>query len=755
MIEQIIEHTGEFGCRCSACLSGRDPHEQPSDSLAATVDGLAGSTAPNGLEIWSVEQIAAYLNRSGASWQEGPDPAPQRGDEDPNTITFGFFENQGELFDNGYVYLFNGRYSGLSEYFNFAAFSEAQRGATREAIQSWDDVAAVTFVETSADDADINFGNLASAPTTQAYARLPFGTFSSNESLNVQVQPIAGDIWISASQTSNFQLDEGRYGLQTLTHEIGHSLGLSHPGDYNAGTGGPITYPNSADYYQDNRVYTVMSYFNASSIGANHFDFHLSTIAYSPVPLIHDIAAIQAMYGADMTTRTGDTTYGFNSNAGRDAYDFEATPAPIMAIWDAGGIDTLDASGYNTNQIIDLREGALSSIGGVTPEDAPSFEEVNANRAEAGLPPVSRATYDGNMAFLAANPTAGALTDNVGIAYGAVIENAIGGSGDDLLVGNDADNVLIGNGGSDGLVGGLGSDTFVLDGDFAGDGIDTITDFSTEDVLRLVDVAGARVVFEQVGADTIVSLDGAEVAVLVDTDAMAALSATDFRNSPSSTTLIVDGEEIPLAISGSSGDDSIRSVAGVEAIIAGNGGNDVISGRGKSDFLLGNAGDDILKGANGHDTLFGGRDNDQLFGGNGSDTLSGDRGDDFLDGGNGDDLLTGGSGSDVFFFENGNFRAGVDTVTDFEIGIDSIQFASEPASVTYANGADGARMFVDGELMAIFQGVTAEEMRGEIDAPTNAFEDSAMDKNPSFDTVEFFVPRGANEIDYLAMTHVV
>ena len=35
----------------------------------------------------------------------------------------------------------------------------------------------------------------------------------------------------------------------------------------------------------------------------------------------HDILAAQIMYGADMTTRTGDTTYGFNSNAGRDHYD--------------------------------------------------------------------------------------------------------------------------------------------------------------------------------------------------------------------------------------------------------------------------------------------------------------------------------------------------------------------------------------------------------------------------------------------------
>src|SRR5204863_1372406 len=167
----------------------------------------------------------------------------------------------------------------------------------------------------------------------------------------------------------------------------------------------------------------------------------------------------QTIYGADMTTRTGDTTYGFNSNAGRDSYDFTTTPAPIMTIWDAGGTDTLDASGYATSQIVDLREGALSSIGGVTIDTAPSFAQVNANRAAVGLSAISLATYNGNMAALAANAVVGRLTDNVGIAYGAIIENAVGGSGNDLLIGNNVDNILRANGGDDGLNGGAGNDT--------------------------------------------------------------------------------------------------------------------------------------------------------------------------------------------------------------------------------------------------------------------------------------------------------
>ena len=58
------------------------------------------------------------------------------------------------------------------------------------------------------------------------------------------------------------------------------------------------------------------------------------------------------------------------------------------------------------------------------------------------------------MALLAANPVVGRLTDNVGIAYGAAIENATGGKGNDLVIGNGLDNVLKGNEGDDGLTGG-------------------------------------------------------------------------------------------------------------------------------------------------------------------------------------------------------------------------------------------------------------------------------------------------------------
>lgn len=598
------------------------PVVEASDSvqpLDASLDPQAGGML-NGKPIFSAAQVAAYLNRTGGGWIDGTNDSGLEGrqnniGDDNKVITFGFFNTIEQVYNNGYTYVANNAQGvptlyGLAEAFNFAAFNDAQRDATRKIMQSWDDVAAVSFREASADEADMNFANLASAPTTQAYARIP--TAALDATLGGQVRKIGGDSWISASQQSNFQLKEGGYGLQTLLHEAGHSMGLSHPGAYNAAPGLSITYAANAEYAQDTRAYSVMSYFNASSLGARHFDFHTSGTVYSGVPLIHDIAAIQRMYGADMTTRTGDTVYGFNSNAGRDSYDFTKTPAPIMAIWDAGGNDTIDASGYATRQVIDLTPGSLSSIGGVTFETAPTYEQVLANRAAAGITTLlSRATYDANMAALKANPEVGRLTDNVGIAYGAIIENAIGGSGADTIIGNSANNILRGNAGNDLLAGGAGND--LLDG---GSGDDEM----------LGGIGDDRYVVDSIG-DKVIELAGEGV---------------DTVTSSVNYTLTDNVENLTLAGAAVSGT-----------------GNDL------DNIIIGNALANVLIGGAGNDRLFGGDGNDRLVGGDGRD---------FLTGGSGADVFVAEKNSVKSTGKSGSFST--DTITDFVAGTDKIDLSA-------------------------------------------------------------------------------
>jgi serralysin len=580
----------------------------------ASLDPLAGGTA-NGKQIWTAEQIAAYLNRTHGGWGTGANEMlPQGGD--PTVITFGFHEDQQSLFDNGYVYSSGGGLYGLAEYFNFSTFNEAQRAATREAIGYWDDIIAVTFKETDSYHADLNYANLASAPGTQAYSRIP--TLGLSTTLGGQVAGIAGDVWVSASQPSNFQFDEGLYGLNTLVHETGHSLGLSHPGGYNFGPGFAVTYGNGAEYAQDARNYTIMSYWNPRDMGSTStgvptrdFDWSLMSIAYGSTPMIHDILAAQAMYGADMTTRSGDTVYGFNSTADRDAFDFDKTPWPTMTIWDGGGNDTLDASGYNVDQVIDLTPGSLSSIGGITYAEALeklTFEQVNINRAAAGYAPVAQSIYDANMAAFAAQPDyRGRLTDNVGIAYGATIENAVGGGGNDQLIGNSVDNILTGNAGNDMLTGNDGNDTLI-----GGTGNDTMIGGTGNDTYH-VDVAG----------DSVVEVQG---------------EGTDTVVSSISYSLGANVENLTLVGNAVSG--------------TGNSLSNVITGNDLSNRLSGGEGADRLAGGNGRDFLTGGQ---------GADTFVGE-----IDAGNKVSSKVG--------------SISVDVITDFKSGVDKIDLSGIDAN---------------------------------------------------------------------------
>ena len=123
------------------------------------------------------------------------------------------------------------------------------------------------------------------------------------------------------------------------------------------------------------------------------------------------------------------------------------------------------------------------------------------------------------------------------------------------------------------------------------------------------------------------------------------------------------GEASEIVLGGR-GNDYIRTVIGTQSLL-GNNGNDV---------LYGDAGQDYLSGGNGDDELNGGAGNDDLSGGAGNDILNGGAGNDYLDGGAGRDTLTGGAGSDIFSFDYDDISTDADIITDFEVGIDRLEF---------------------------------------------------------------------------------
>jgi Ca2+-binding RTX toxin-like protein len=343
--------------------------------------------------------------------------------------------------------------------------------------------------------------------------------------------------------------------------------------------------------------------------------------------------------------------------------------------------------------------------------------------------------------------------DNVETIAG--IENLRGGNQNDSFTGDAQNNLLEGFGGNDTLVGGQGADTLTGgDGDdsltggtgtdlyrygASGNGIDTITDFETGDVIGVgaTLVAGTAVAGDgstvtnggvQVSSNagvTTLYIDtnnkaGAEVQIkLSGTHAATAFAVTNNGNGTSSITLnnnqVITGTSGNDNLSGGSGNDTISGLAGNDYITAG--------GDGASDTVDGGDGNDIYSinffnqtgpisftstGPSGTlaDTL-GGTDTlsnveeVHIFGGSGADSLTGDSGRNWIMGNGGNDTLTGGGGSDSFAWDISK-SSGTDRVTDLSSG-ESLVFQNQGGPVfalgTTVLSGDVATGLTKGQVM--------------------------------------------------------
>lgn len=316
-----------------------------------------------------------------------------------------------------------------------------EAAAVRAALDRYEAVLNVEFVEvTGQSDPDIS---LYQSPDLNINSTIQAGGRGGNRFYWSDNGPGGGRYdWdgnvvfrsdIDLSLPSNFDL---------ILHELGHAMGLKHPGNYDVFSDhvppGPFL-PTA----EDNQKYTLMSY-NDDPEGR-------------PEPanlMVYDVAALQAWWGVNPDTGAGKTTYVMTATD------------PLSVIWDAGGRDMLRYDGQGA-ATLDLRGGAFSAIDGFDRIVIGFDVVIESARGSTGADKLT-----GNAA---ANRLLGLSGD----------DDLRGGLGRDTLKGGAGDDRLDGGKGKDKLVGGSGQDVFVFG---KKSGRDKIVDFTDNaDTLRLDD----------------------------------------------------------------------------------------------------------------------------------------------------------------------------------------------------------------------------------------------------------------------------
>lgn len=219
-------------------------------------------------------------------------------------------------------------------YTGFRQYSEAQKAHVRQALKAYSDVTDIVFEEKADGQANFRFylndlkeasGNYRIGKNVCPCCKGQHQALDTSEWITSGYAYFGGDVHLNSNLygTNNQAFAHGKDGYDTLLHEVGHSLGLKHPGQYGSDDG---PFLSAQEEHLGN---TLMTY-NTSG--------HIQNQGLK----IFDLAAIHYLYGTNKTARSGNNTYTL-----ADRY-----------IWDDAGTDTLNASAAGQSVFINLAPGS-------------------------------------------------------------------------------------------------------------------------------------------------------------------------------------------------------------------------------------------------------------------------------------------------------------------------------------------------------------------------------------------------------------
>lgn len=345
-------------------------------------------------------------------------------------------------------------------------------------------------------------------------------------------------------------------------------------------------------------------------------------------------------------------------------------------LYGGDGDDAVNAGAGNDEIIGGDGAGNDNYIGGA------GVDTIKYSSARSGIT-VNLSAIKDHAKSTGQNDVAGIGTDQL-----SQIENVIGGDYDDLITGNTLTNILDGGAGADTLVGDDGNDVYIVENSG-----DVVTEKNS--AANQVDEVRATVSWT-LGTNVENLILGGTAAINGTGNALNNLMT---GNASDNILLGESGVDILL---GANGNDTLDGGAGIDKLTGGLGDDTYIIDNAKDtitekanegtdgvqtilksysiakltaieNLIFAGSGNAVLTGNTIANTLAGSSGNDSLDGGAGNDSLIGGDGADQLIGGLGNDTLTGGTGLDKFRFGSALGATNVDSIADFQSGVDRIE----------------------------------------------------------------------------------